>query len=401
MNKKFSNLKTFEDFKDIDGIPEDFIKKAKEGKPVPDMRELMKAGQKTFQVLNKIKNKESMYSNSELEELAVDTVRKLFKNKEIDFSNFNIDASIIPLPNPHTASQLKTGTSPGLSDEDYKEKRDELSDDEKAEVDKRRIINTLTQGFSMASQEDILMDDNVDLPSEIFSDYFDFMKVSHDTHWTIPDEMINDTESAHQMAIPLGRNKISYDKESGKYTIKAEASILILLIHEIIKGIYEIISFHGIAGKSKEELENIFKFTETYKHETEGLKMGPALVRAIREFYNELENQLIKEGKITQKRDILATLLGMLYTYPAESFLKITERLFDPEKKDQPFDEFKKLYLTAIDQDFQETEQEDDEEIEIPQTSVKLNMDDVLDKLSSVGFDNLTEEEKDFLKNQN
>jgi hypothetical protein len=347
-----------------------------------------------------IKQKESEYTNDELEEMAIQTVNNLMSKKGIDLSEIDIDAKIIPIPtNPREAEQIKRGTQAGFTEDEYKEKKEELPSDEQQEIDKRNIINALTQGFALASQEEILLSDDENLPSEIFEDYFKFMKVALDTHWQIPTEISDDASKLHNMAVPAGSNHIKHEK--GRYKVYAEGVILLILVQEIIKGIYEIFSFHGLGDKSKEELKDMFKFTDTYKQEVEGMKYGPAMVRHIKEFYNDLENKLIKDGKINEKNDILETILAMFYTYPADKFIEITAKLFGSDKSNQPFDEFEKLYLTAIDSDFAQKQNDEPVEQEVPKEQPKkeLNLDDIIDKAKDVGYDNLSPEEKAYIDN--
>ena len=158
--KKFNAFN--EDLTDA-GIPKDFMKKAGEGKPTPSMGEFMQGGMESFRIINTVKEKESEYTDEQLKQIALDTVKKLFSGtKVIDINEVNFDLKIMPLPDPRNIepeSDMKRGTVAGYNDEEFTQKRDEEDEEIKPEIDKRRIINALTQGFAMASQEDIIMSD--------------------------------------------------------------------------------------------------------------------------------------------------------------------------------------------------------------------------------------------------
>lgn len=406
------NIKKFnmfnEDLSDS-GIPKEFMDKAKEGKPTPSQQEFMRAGMESFQIINDVKRKESRYSNEQLEQIALSTVKKLFaNNKAINIDDVNFDLEIKPLPPPphmdRPETSMKRGVKKGMNDEDFKEEREKETDENKSEIDKRRIINALTQGFAQASQEDIIMSDENELPSELFQDYFRLMKVTHNTHWTIPEELESDTDTKFKMYIPLGRNEVIYNEESGTYTIKAEASILIVLIHEMIKGMYELLAMFGQVGKTAEELEKVYKLTDTLAMEDEGLKFGPEMIRELRTFYNNLEDKLIKNGKILQKNDILALLLAKLYMLPAREFVSICEQLFSQDETKKPYDFFAKMYLESIGNETKDIQPEIKKESPrakpVSNKAKILNIDDILDKISATGYDSLSQEEKEFLDKQ-
>jgi hypothetical protein len=364
MNIKKIN-KFNEDLSDA-GIPKDFLNKAKEDKSKPNMQDFMKSGMESFHTINDVKRKESKYSNEELIDIALKTVKKLFKNnKSFNIDDVNFDLEILDQPSP----ELKQGTKAGLSDDDFTSKKNQEEETVKNEIDKRRIINSLTQGFAMASQEGIILEEDNDLPSELFQDYFKLMKITHDTHWNIPDEIVDDTETSHEMAVPLGRNFLKYDDETEQYTVVAKGFILIVLIHEMVLGLYELIAMHGQTGKSPEELKKVFQFTDTMRIETEGLKYGPEMVKHLRTFYNNLENRLIKKGLIFEKQDILASLLATFYTYPAREFISICEKLFSLKEEEQPFEFFEKIYMNIIDsskgngENEEEIQSQDDNEL--------------------------------------
>ena len=384
------------------GIPQDFINKAKEGKPTPSGQDFGRASMESFHIINKVKQSESNYTDDQLKQMAINTVKMLFSHtKDIDINNVKFDLTILERP----SHELKRGLSAGVTDIEFKRKRDEESEETKKEIDKRRIINALTQGFALASQEEMIMSEESELPAEIFQDYFTLMNVTNKTHWNIPTEVTNDPQRTFNMMIPLGTSELKYDEETEQYTIKASGFILIVLIHEMVKGVYEIIAMHSQTGKSAEELAKIYKLTDTLSMETEGLKFGPALVKQIRTFYDNLENGLIKKGKITKKQNILASILATLYTYPAARFVSICEKLFSTNENDLPYAEFESIYMSIIGETEHIENDDDDFPSEEPKyekpkinKKVNLNLDDILDKIYNK--EKLTPEEQDFLNKQ-
>jgi len=396
--KKFNTFN--EDLTDA-GIPKEFMDKAKEGKPSPDDEDFIKSSMETGKLLFDIINKENQYTKDELKSFAIKTVKTLFSKSSVinmDDINFNLTISDMPDPrNPRNTGNMKGKTRAGYNDEDFTTKKNEEPEEIRPDIDKRRIVNALTQGFALASQKDVIMSDDNSLPAEIFQDYFKLMNLSTKTHWTIPEEFLKNPQFTHDMGgVALGKNEIEYDEETKKYTVSAKGVILIILVHEMVMGVYEIIALHSQAGKTAEELERIYKLTDTMSMESEGLRYGTEMVTHIREFYDNLEDKLIKEGKITKKQDILASLLATFYRYPARDFVSLCERLFSLDDSKKPYQEFGDIYMDII----EALDGNKSKEVVNPKAKATYNMDELLDKISSDGYKSLSPEEKEFLKNQ-
>jgi hypothetical protein len=72
---------------------------------------------------------------------------------------------------------------------------------------------------------------------------------------------------------------------SGKAIIRARGIDFVMLIHEAVKGIYELITSRGIP-EDTELASNVFLNTETFEDEAEDFRYGPAIAAKLRDFIN-------------------------------------------------------------------------------------------------------------------
>ena len=146
---------------------------------------------------------------------------------------------------------------------DEEEEEDELEFDnpevpeaEEFEKAKRRIINGITQGASIRGA----------FAFYLFKEYLDDMD---DTLVEKYNEILKlvfgiyDDENAIAMMLAAlaqgqkmqgGESEIEYDKENKQFIIKAHALCFPMLVHEIVKGLYEIVGTEGF-GSDKEKIK--------------------------------------------------------------------------------------------------------------------------------------------------
>lgn len=216
----------------------------------------------------------------ELEKLAVNLVCKEFGIPKgfIDF-----DAKIVNVGSIDTSLFNKNKT----------DKLDDIAKEFDAitfnnERKKRRLINALIQGAAKKGHymyhlvEKELED--ITKTKKLFNAYNIMMSVNDTYYWQVSDSIMDDI--AHN-SNPAGISDVEfpedYDNEKdANPTIVARAINFPVLLHELVKGLYELFSYHG-QFENKEMVSQIIKVEDTLSKEIWDLRFGPALWDLYRE----------------------------------------------------------------------------------------------------------------------
>ena len=197
-------------------------------------------------VLDEIIDAENGYRD-ELEMVAAQMVTDAYPI--IDYANIRIDAKIvgmgdIDVPNPPPPSDP---TLPSFGEDDP----------EKLKA-KRRIINGITQGASVRGAFGFML----------FREYLDQINPGLVEKYNEILKLvfgIYDDENAIAMMLAAlaqgqkmqgGESEMEYDEENEQFVIKAKAICFPMLVHEIVKGLYEIVGTEGF-GTDKEKNQEI------------------------------------------------------------------------------------------------------------------------------------------------
>lgn len=139
-----------------------------------------------------------------------------------------------------------------------------------AEVYKRRFLNAMTQGaakkcnhmFHMADEELANLDPK--LPNK----YAKLMSAADYMYYVIPKMEEGVTGGIVKVEFP--------SKQNPKAVIHAEAMVFPVLIHEIVKGVMELLSAHGLP-KKKKIAEYVLNKADFLAAEPWDMRLGPAL----------------------------------------------------------------------------------------------------------------------------
>ena len=244
-----------------------------------DLRTVMMQSQT---VLNEIIAAEDGYRD-ELEMVAAQMVTDAYPI--IDYANIKIDAKIVGMD----ALDIPQG-QPG-----------EVSIDNtpaEAEKAKRRIINGITQGASIRGAFGfMLFKEYLDqLNPELVDKYSEILKLAFG---------IYDDENAIAMMLAAlaqgqkmqgGESEMEYDEENEQFVIKARAICFPMLVHEIVKGLYEIVGTEGF-GSDKEKNQAIVGAVDKLSNEPNDLRFGKFFYDAISKIYNDsdVEDARVRE----------------------------------------------------------------------------------------------------------
>jgi hypothetical protein len=233
---------------------------------------LMNVMMRTQTLLNQISEVEADYI-PQLEELAVDLVKEAYPI--IEDQNIKIIAKIGERP----IEMCKSGDCKLTPIPDTPE----MPEDEK-----RRIINGITQGSSIRGAYAVNL-------------FGDALSALDDTLVQKYNELLNaafgiyDDEQAIAMLLAMlaqstkvegGESEGGYDEETDEIVIKAWGSNFAFLVHEIIKGLYEVISEHGFTD-SKEKNQAAVTKVDILQNEPDDLRYGKFIYDAINKLYIE------------------------------------------------------------------------------------------------------------------
>jgi len=211
-----------------------------------------------------------------LEGLAVQMVTEAYPI--IDYANIRIEAKIVT-----DAGNFKLGQPPPEEDPASPDFGDD--DPEKLKA-KRRIINGITQGASIRGAFGfMLFREYIDqISDELVGKYSEILKLAFG---------IYDDENAIALMLAMlaqnqkmqgGESEMEYDEENNQFVIKAQAMCFPMLVHEIVKGLYEIVGTEGF-GADKEKNQAIVGAVDKIENEPNDLRYGKFIYDALSNIY--------------------------------------------------------------------------------------------------------------------
>jgi hypothetical protein len=245
------------------------------------------------------------------------------------------------------------------ADEDFELKptpdRRPLTPEMKQEVDKRKVANLITQGESKnAINLFHLFKDQIDeIHPDLFDMYDKIFKSNEAQEWMMPEQGIGQMMYNNQRnvggVVSVGWGDEEEEKEAkeekqrtaeeiiadiqnggdlhnneedisdllstGKPSIKVRAANLPLLVHETIKGIYELIASKGIPD-DENLAQIVMDQTDTLDDEAEDLKYGRYIKNDFVAFINE-------NPKSDNVPNIKEFVFGEMMTLPAPQFIRL------------------------------------------------------------------------------
>jgi hypothetical protein len=215
------------------------------------------------EMLGMLKGTMSLEQNNKkaLEKLAVDMVREEF---DMDEDMVEIEAI---LTKDISLEGTKKNPLPAKYDMEFKN-HDELVRANK-EVYKRRFINAMIQGAAKKSHHMFHMVDNElsGIDPKLPNAYSKLMSAADYMYYIQPNMENGIAGGVFRVKFPT--------KEDPKLKIKAEAMVFPVLIHELVKGIMEILSVKGLPKKKMGEF--VINKADFLAAEPWDMRIGPAL----------------------------------------------------------------------------------------------------------------------------
>ena len=245
----------------------------------------------------------------------------------------------------------------------------------KLEIDKRKLANAITQGEAKNTKEIIRMPECLDGLKKVLGDrngeelhrqLLELTELADKMDWIIPVQAKADMmermpegmagacsvdwqeEEKEEESQDLAQNvldELQNSEEgsdlndmsdelkelmsSGKPIIRARGVDFVMLIHEAVKGIYELIASRGIPADTT-LASNVFLNTETFEDEAEDFRYGPPIAAALRDFINA-------NRKTNQYPNVREFVFGKMIEMPAERFLALMKEILmkTPEARNQ------------------------------------------------------------------
>ena len=231
-----------------------------------------------------------------------------------------------------------------------------------SEVQKRKIANNITQGEAKNAKRMLVMPEVRDGLGQIFGEeagrrYLDLIskitEIATALDWRIPMEIQKemwtrdkggfagsvkvtwenpntDEDLAQKVLADLEQGDIENSPaaeeaiENMQPTINAIGTDFAMLLHEAIKGIYELIASAGIPEDS-DTAETVLGNTDSLADEIEDLRYGPYIAADLRDFINQFPGV----GEVENMREFV---FGKLMQMPAPEFLALMKGIFAKEE---------------------------------------------------------------------
>lgn len=216
-----------------------------------------------MRILTQIRNIERT-KRKKLEDLAIKIVKQEFGiTNQLQFDAKLVDPGQVPL-----STQMKPYE--GKMEFESPEQEEEVS----AEIQKRRLLNSLMQGAAKKGHYmyHMVEDELESVDANLSNLYGKLMSINDYTYWIMPDEAM--TMMAGGDENKAGSEEI--DLETDPPTVKARAQIFPVLVHELIKGVMEIMSVDALPEEEKIQ-QHVLGKADFVSAEFWDLRLGPGL----------------------------------------------------------------------------------------------------------------------------
>ena len=284
--------------------------KGKSGESLKQMlgnKSLMQTIMRSSELIPEIIEAESSY-HTVLEGMAVDMVTQAYP--VIDYANIRIDAKIVTMGDIQIPPPSEDPTSPDFGEGD--------PDLMKA---KRRIINGVTQGASIRGAFAFyLFKEYLDLLDDtLVAKYGEILKLSFGVYDSEEAIAMILAMIAQNQNMPGGESQMEYDEENDQFVIKAKAICFPMLVHEIVKGLYEIVGTQGF-GKDKEQNKAVIGAVDKLSNEPRDFQYGKFIYDSLNNLYIEsnIDDARVRELFFTE-----------VYKLGEEEFVNFIENLIN------------------------------------------------------------------------
>jgi len=219
---------------------------------------------------------------------------------------------------------------------------------------KRRFINSLIQGAAFKGGHMYVMvrDDINDINPKLMNLYAVTQSLMEHAYWIFPDMEGMAGGGGGQM----GQSEV--DEETDPPTVKARAVTFPLLVHELVKGVYEIFGTHGLPDDPRQQ-EMILKAEDTLPSEIWDSRLGPVFWE---KFVSTYPIELFEDDM----KHIQHYLFMRFSALSAEEFMRVAKMILSGDPKGEKFIQgmVNDIVKELKEQDYKEAMGYDDEDDE-------------------------------------
>ena len=191
------------------------------------------------------------------------------------------------------------------------------------DIDKRKLINNIMQGEAQNVHD--MMYDVKDQVTEITGNpelldlYIEFLTLNRKFDWDSRINLEEMMEQAPEMANAMETEWEENEEGGDTPTIKARVLDLPMLIHETVKGIYELIAA-GAVDPDPIRAKKVLAATDTLKDEQQDIRYGPYIATDLRDYVNEVSKKVAGAHDIPNLREFV---FGQMIKMQSEEFVEL------------------------------------------------------------------------------
>lgn len=322
----------------------------------------------------------------ELEDLAVEVG---FDVSEANRDWFQVEAKLgMPSSEGFVSGAKKSEQKPQIdfnSDFDVKNLTDE--EEKKLQEHKRNLVNAIIQGSAergdFAFQDPKVKRKLDTINPELSKYYAGIMAINKFMYFTFEQmiEMMSAQMSGAAGKVQLGDADEDEQEQGVDTKITATGLIFPILLHEVIKGIEESIA-RGSLPQDPEMRTNVLKTTDTFENEPMQIRIGPTIVKSIRQ---SLPDYVFDK----ENRGLIIWFKIALYELPPTDFFDVIGDVIsdNPDDVSRGKDKMKDILKRAEQLKYEFENYKEEEGIE----SEKDNLDDINDFLQGMGIEPISD----------
>jgi len=334
--------------------------------------------QQAVQDVKSIENENEEY----LENLAVDLVKK---EMSLPDEAFQFDVELLSGMGQIDTSKMRPSSEEPDEEDIMKmfgnQDADDMEDDIEAFMDamdkfdmekaKRRFINSLIQGASKKGHYmfNLVREELDRLDPRLLNLYGVLMSIADLMYWIVPDQMTQMMAGAGEGV--QGSEEV--DDTTDPPTIKAKGLFFPVLIHELIKGVYEVLGTQGLPDDPK-AAEMVMGSQDTLPYEIWDLRLGPVIWERFTAAYPE---DLYEDDM----REIQNYLFSRFSALSTEEFFEVAREIIGDSEKGQ------KIVQRMVDEIVEELRQYDLDDALSGTVDVDDDDDEFRDFLGGLGID--------------
>ena len=361
--------------------------------------------------LQRILQLESQHKE-QLEELAVKIVRE---EMAVPPDAVQFDAKIVGMGEIDTEGMQAQSQEQQTPEQQMDAEEEAMEEFEEFDIEKqkRRFLNQLIQGASKKGHYmfHLVEEELNNISPDLINLYGVMMSINDLVYWIMPDQTTMMMAASGESV--AGKEEI--DPETDPPTVKAQGITFPVLVHELVKGVMELLATQGLPDDPG-MAQRVIDSEDTLVAEVWDLRLGPVIWEKFREAY---PHDLLQDDK----RIIQNYLFSEFANMDAKEMFALAKKILSggDEGKGE-LERMVKGIISDLNQEQYEDatgdfgDDNDDGDTSVagadtadvlgsldlpkPDTGEEYDVDDILDKIGRSGMASLTKTELEFLRNQ-